>query len=237
MSTVSQLFSDIPLLLMRIPIVLLALSVHEAAHGYMAYRLGDSTAKSMGRLTLNPLKHLDPIGTIMMFLFGFGWARPVPVMTRHFKKPKRDMALTAIAGPISNLLLALIGVFLSRLFIAVLMAADVVIEYNGMQYITAENAFLINLIMYTAMFLELFYWLNVSLAIFNLIPIPPLDGSRFFLTLLPTRMYFEIMRHEHIIRIVLLIALWTGLLDRPLQYLVMLVTDAMNHLVGLIPFL
>ncbi|MBQ3065310.1 MAG: site-2 protease family protein [Clostridia bacterium] len=237
MSTISQLFSDIPLLLMRIPIVLLALSAHEAAHGYMAYRLGDTTAKSMGRLTLNPLKHLDPLGTIMMFLFGFGWARPVPIMTRHFKKPKRDMALTAIAGPISNLLLALIGVFLSRLFVAVLTAADVVTEYNGAQYIMAESSFVINLIMYTAMFLELFYWLNVSLAIFNLLPIPPLDGSRFFLTFLPTRLYFEVMRYEHIIRIVLLVALWAGFLDRPLRYLVMLVTGAMNALVGLIPFL
>ena len=90
-------------ILLSLPIVFLALSLHETAHGYMAYKLGDPTAKNLGRLTLNPIKHLDPIGFLAMVLVGFGWANPVPVNTRHFKKPKRDMALTAAAGPVSNL--------------------------------------------------------------------------------------------------------------------------------------
>ena len=101
-------------LLLRLPIVLLMLSVHETAHGYVAYKLGDPTAKNLGRLTLNPIKHLDPIGFISMILFGIGWANPVPINTRNFKNPRRDMALSGAAGPVSNLLLALIFAILLR---------------------------------------------------------------------------------------------------------------------------
>ncbi|MBR3999619.1 MAG: site-2 protease family protein, partial [Clostridia bacterium] len=96
-------------LLFVIPCVLIALTVHEVAHGYMAFRLGDPTARNLGRLTLNPLKHLDPIGTICMIFFHFGWARPVPVNSRYFKKPRRDMALTSAAGPVSNFIMAFLG--------------------------------------------------------------------------------------------------------------------------------
>ena len=97
------------MLLLRIPVILLALSMHEAAHGIAAYKMGDPTARNMGRLTLNPLKHLDPIGTLMMFVFGFGWARPVPINPRYFKDPKKGMAFSADAGPIANLLLVCHG--------------------------------------------------------------------------------------------------------------------------------
>ena len=105
MSYLSQLFADIPGLLLRIPIILIALTVHECAHGWVAYRCGDPTAKNLGRLSLNPLKHLDPFGTICLFLVGFGWARPVPINTRNFRNPKRGMALSALAGPVSNICL------------------------------------------------------------------------------------------------------------------------------------
>lgn len=101
-------------LLLALPVVLLALSLHEAAHGFVALRLGDPTARNLGRITLNPIKHLDIIGFISMLLVGFGWANPVPVNTRHFKKPRRDMALTALAGPASNLLLSLVFLLLLR---------------------------------------------------------------------------------------------------------------------------
>ena len=104
-------------LLLSLPIVLLSLSVHETAHGYAAMKLGDPTARNLGRLTLNPAKHIDPIGFICMVLFGFGWAKPVPINTRYFKNPKRDMALTGLAGPVSNLLLALLFAILLRLTI------------------------------------------------------------------------------------------------------------------------
>ena len=100
--------------LLSLPIVFLALSVHETAHGYVAYKLGDPTARNLGRLTLNPIKHIDPIGFICMVLCGYGWAKPVPVNTRYFKKPKRDMALTGLAGPLSNLILAIIFALLYR---------------------------------------------------------------------------------------------------------------------------
>ena len=102
-------------MLLSLPIVFLALSVHETAHGYVAYKLGDPTAKNLGRLTLNPIKHIDPLGFICMLLCGYGWAKPVPVNTRYFKKPKRDMALTGLAGPVSNILLALIFILILRL--------------------------------------------------------------------------------------------------------------------------
>ena len=99
-------------ILIRVPIVLICLVVHEVSHGYMAMKLGDPTARNLGRLTLNPLKHLDPIGAICMLFFRFGWAKPVPINTRYFKKPRRDMALTALAGPVSNFIMAFAGVFI-----------------------------------------------------------------------------------------------------------------------------
>ena len=105
-----------------VPCVLIALTFHEFAHGYMAYKLGDPTAKNFGRLTLNPLKHLDPIGTICMIFFHFGWAKPVPINSRYFKKPRRDMALTAAAGPIMNFILALFGVLVCRILTKIFVA-------------------------------------------------------------------------------------------------------------------
>ena len=115
----SSLRNQIIELLFVLPCVILALSVHEVAHGWMAYKLGDPTAKNMGRLTLNPLKHLDPLGTLCMIFFHFGWARPVPINTRYFKNNKRDTALTALAGPLSNFIMAFIGILLYRIFVAI----------------------------------------------------------------------------------------------------------------------
>ncbi|MBP3293241.1 MAG: site-2 protease family protein, partial [Clostridia bacterium] len=106
-------------LLFVVPCVLFALTVHEVSHGYMAYRLGDPTARNMGRLTLNPMKHLDPVGTLCMILFHFGWARPVPINTRYFKKPRRDTALTAAAGPVSNFIIAFLGVLVQQILLAI----------------------------------------------------------------------------------------------------------------------
>ena len=188
-------------LLLSLPIVLLSLSVHETAHGYAAYKLGDPTARNLGRLTLNPAKHLDPIGFICMLFFGFGWAKPVPINTRYFAKPKRDMALTGIAGPLSNLALALVFAIFLRItvqFGALFMSVPV---YSAVQT-----------------FLILGVRMNITLAVFNLIPVPPLDGSRLFLALLPSETYFKIMRYEKYIYIALLIALALGLLDTPINF-------------------
>ena len=143
-------------LLITVPIVLIALTFHEFAHGAVAYALGDKTAKNLGRLSLNPIKHLDPIGAICMLLFRFGWAKPVPIDAMYFKKPKRDIALSALAGPISNLILAFIGCFLYSLSLHLL--TDVSFESKNMAYWICY-AWLI--------FIFNFSWLNISLAIFN----------------------------------------------------------------------
>ena len=183
-------------LLIRAIAVLLAISVHEMSHGYAAYFLGDKTAKSMGRLSLNPLRHLDPVGALCLLVFGFGWAKPVMINPAYFKKPKRDMALTALAGPLSNFILA----FLSLAVFKLLTLAP----FMKSSFFAAE---------WIATFLSTFALLNIGLGVFNLIPIPPLDGSKVFLPLLPPRLYMDIMRYEHLGWIVLIIALGLGVLD------------------------
>ena len=235
LSVLQNLFSDIPMFLLRIPVILLALSMHEAAHGYAAYKLGDPTARNFGRLTLNPLKHLDPLGTIMMFVFGFGWARPVPINPRYFKNSKYGMAISAAAGPAANLLLGFLGLFFANLFWFIVTRSGLVFEMDGALYASTDSAFVVNLISYTHLFFYLFYMLNVSLGVFNLLPVPPLDGSRIFLSFLPAQLYFKVMRYEHIIQIVLMLGLWMGFLDTPIRAVVSFVMQGMEWLVGLIP--
>ena len=212
-------------LLFVIPCVLFALTVHEVSHGYMAYRLGDPTARNMGRLTLNPLKHLDPVGALCMVLFHFGWARPVPINARYFKKPRRDTALTAAAGPISNFIMAFLGLLVQEILLAVFIRHP------------ASSQFVYNL-QYAALTLfSYFHVLNLSLGMFNLIPVPPLDGSRIFLTFLPAKYYFGIMQYERYIQLGLMLLLWLGLLSRPLSFLVSALSGGMRFLIELLPFL
>lgn len=203
-----------------VPCVLIALTFHEFAHGYMAYKLGDPTAKNFGRLTLNPLKHLDPIGTICMIFFHFGWAKPVPINSRYFKKPRRDMALTAAAGPIMNFILAFFGVLVCRILTKIFVAFP------------AQSDF-VYYIQYAALTLfSYFHMLNLSLGVFNLIPIPPLDGSRIFYIFLPQKWYFGVMKYEKHIQLALLVLLWTGLLSRPLSAAVSWISGGMQWLVS-----
>ncbi len=164
---------------------LIALTVHEYCHGYAAYRLGDDTAKNYGRLTLNPLKHLDPIGTVCLVLFRFGWAKPVPINPRNFKKPKRDFAISASAGPISNLVLGFLSAFVYLLVFA--LVKDIAFESKNFAYYLLNN---------TLTFLYIFHAINIGLGLFNLLPIPPFDGSRLLNVILPAKVYFKIMRHE-----------------------------------------
>ena len=168
--------------LQRLAGVLVCLTVHETCHGLAAYALGDPTAKRMNRLSFNPLHHIDWLGLAAMFLCGFGWAKPVPVDMRYFKNPKAGMALTALAGPVSNFLLAFLLMFL----------ASVVSRFTA-----GPVAFL----MTTAI-------LSIGLGLFNLVPIPPLDGSKVLFSLLPDRAYYTLMRFERFGMLVLLLIIW-----------------------------
>lgn len=161
---------------------LIALTLHEYAHGYAAYKLGDNTAKAMGRLSLNPIDHIDPLGALCMILFHFGWAKPVPINPLNFKNPKKGFAITAMAGPLTNLVL---GFFTT--FIYVLCANTFKVSNSAF-----INSFEKNILL----FLVYFFSINIGLAIFNLIPVPPFDGSRILNVILPDRWYFKIMRYE-----------------------------------------
>jgi len=211
--------------LISLPCILIALSVHEAAHGWMAYKLGDPTARNFGRLTLNPLKHIDPIGAICMVLFKFGWARPVPVNSRYFKKPRRDMALTAAAGPIANFIAALLAMLLLSIYVAVCNAFP------------PQSQFAFNLQFVGGVLLSSFHSYNLYLGLFNLLPVPPLDGSRIFLVFLPAKWYFGVMKYERYIQFALLLLLWTGVLSLPLGSLAALISRGMQWLVSLLPFI
>lgn len=188
-------------LLLCLPIVLLSLSIHEAAHGYAAYKLGDPTARNLGRITLNPMKHLDPIGFLCMLLAGFGWAHPVPINTRHFKKPRRDMALSAGAGPLSNLLLATVFCALLKLYTVVI------------PHVSVSSEVAVNMLFFTYAFLYYGITLNISLAVFNLLPVPPLDGSRLLYVFLPPKYYFGVMKYERYISLAIMLLLFLGVLS------------------------
>ncbi len=178
--------------------VLLILPLHELAHGFVAYKLGDPTAKNLGRLTLNPIKHLDPIGALSLVLLRVGWAKPVPINTRYFKKPKRDMALVALAGPLTNLILAFLLVPLW-------------LGLRNLYISTYVDASFLSRVLYTLInFIGILHIINISLAIFNLIPIPPLDGSRILSAFLPVKANMWIYKNERKIHLALLIWLFAG---------------------------
>lgn len=184
-------------LLFSMPIILFALSLHETAHGYVAYKCGDNTAYNLGRLTLNPMKHIDPMGFLCMFVLGFGWAKPVPINTRNFRNPKRGMALTALAGPAANAIVGLISATLYGFFFAL------------QAYLTFRNIspFALTCLGYTCELFMLSALYNFLFMAFNLIPIPPFDGSRIALAFLPPKTYFGLMKYERQIMIGLLVAL------------------------------
>ncbi len=207
-------------LLYALPGVLLALSVHEFSHGYVASKFGDPTAKLSGRLTLNPIKHIDIFGFISMLIVGFGWAKPVPVNTRYLKKARRDMAFIALAGPVSNLITAFLGTVLYYLFVTAVFKLNINIPveiFNGIILI------IISLIS-----------VNVGLAIFNLIPIPPLDGSRILDAFLPTKAYIAYHKYEQIITIVLFVLIITDIIPIPISGAIDWVMNGMLKIVGLV---
>jgi len=178
--------------------ILICLTIHELAHGAAAYALGDPTAKEMGRLTLNPLRHVDPIGFLMLLLVRFGWAKPVPVDTRNFSRPRAYMAITALAGPVSNFLLTAL-IFLFQIPMMRLLDGSGDIGQTVVRTLFTTGI------------------LSVYLAVFNLLPIPPLDGSKVLFSLLPRRYYQVILRYERYGVILLFALIWFGFTAGPVR--------------------
>ena len=185
-------------LLLSVAAILLCLTVHETCHGLAAWALGDPTAKRLHRLSLNPLRHIDPFGALMMLVAGFGWAKPVPVDPRYFRNPKSGMAVTALAGPLSNLLMAYLALLLRAVLLAFYRPGAVVLEG-------------------AVGFCETLAVLNVGLGLFNLIPFPPLDGSKVLGAFLPDRAYYKLMRYERWGMLLLMALLWLGVFSAPLN--------------------
>ena len=202
----------------RLFVIFCTMPIHEYAHALIATKLGDNTPKYNGRLTLNPMAHISPLGAIMIFLCGFGYAKPVNVNPRNFKDPKKGMALTAIAGPISNLIMGFVAIFVSTAFAR--------IYYNNP----------------TIIFLAIYYFLyfagvvNVNLAVFNLLPIPPLDGSRILQLLIPAKYYFKFMQYERYIVIIVFVLIFSGVLSGPLSYISGLIIGLFTNIANL-PFI
>ena len=182
-----------------VPAILISLTFHEFGHAYAAYKMGDPTARNLGRMTLNPLAHIDPIGFILLVLFGFGWAKPVPVDMRNFKNPKRGMALTALAGPVSNVVLAYVAV--------------VILNFLFFWLDNFGGGWLLMGLMQFFIYVEI---ISAGLAVFNVFPIPPLDGSKVLFALLSDRAYDKLMRYERYGMGLLMLLLITGLIDTPL---------------------
>ena len=176
---------------------LLCISLHELSHGMVAYKLGDDTAKKRGRLTLNPLKHLDPMGLLMMLVFHVGWARPVPINPNYFRNPKRGMALVALAGPVMNIFIAAVFLLLYGMLFYPLSGSE-------------AGSYVLSMINLTAS-------MSVGLAVFNLLPFPPLDGSKVLFSIVPDEWYNKLMRYERYGSIVIFALVAGGLMSKPLS--------------------
>ncbi len=204
------------MLLSSLAVIFITLPIHEWAHGFVSTKLGDPTPRYQGRLTLNPFAHIDLMGAAGILLFGIGWAKPVQVNARYYKNPKWGMALVAFAGPFSNVVLALVLLLINNALIAT----------GLIELAIAQQAYY---------FLYYIAHISVGLAVFNLIPIPPFDGSRILFTFLPQKYYFKIMQYERFIFIGILALLYTGVLDAPISLLSNGLFDLVNG-IAFLPF-
>ncbi len=198
----------------RILIIFMVLPIHEFAHAWSAYKCGDRTAMYKGRLTLNPLAHIDPIGALLLLFTGYGWAKPVPVNPLSFKHYRRDYALVAAAGPISNLIVAFVAMIGLRVLLG--MSGDYYMEDGILYYMTGtENTGMY----YTVLFFYFIVTVNIGLAIFNLIPVPPLDGSKIVSYFTSAKYDMFLAQNQMIIYFIFMALLFTGILDIPLNFL------------------
>ena len=204
---------NVILLTVMTAVILGSITVHELAHGYVSYLQGDPTAKNEGRLTLNPLKHLDKIGTVCMLFCGFGWAKPVPIDPRYYKSPKKQTALTAAAGPAVNLFIG-VSATVQLTVLAWLWETGLYVAVPIVKHMTASAYEVITLSAY----IVLYY--NVLQTVFNLLPVPPLDGSRILFALLPDKYYYSVIRYEKLIILVMFFLLWTGIFTGVFEFVV-----------------
>ena len=203
---------DLVQFLYIIPAALIAISMHEFAHGFVSYKLGDPTPKIDGRLSLNPFSHLDPFGTLSLIIFGFGWAKPVRVNHMYYKNKKLSMVLVALAGPLTNFIIAFFSLLLSGIIVRFF-------EFN----LTIEIIYF---------FLEILAIINIGLGAFNLIPIPPLDGSKIVGALLPESAYFSYMKYEQYGALLLVLLLTMGYLDNGLGAMLTFIQDSIKNSVN-----
>ncbi len=204
-------------LISSLVVVFLTLPIHEWAHGFVATKLGDPTPRYTGRLTLNPFAHIDYIGALCIILFGIGWAKPVQINPRNFNNPKIGMAITAFAGPAMNIIVATVALFF----------ANAVLTFGAALGVAA---------IYIYMFFVSIAQINVFLAVFNMIPIPPFDGSRILFAVLPDKYYFKVMQYERILMFAMLLIIATDVLDRPLNLASGLILNLINTVASL-PFM
>ncbi len=208
-------------------ILFIAFPIHECAHAFVAKLLGDTTAEEQGRITLNPISHLDPMGTIGLLVFGIGWAKAVPVTPYRARKvsQKTAMALTAAAGPISNVIVSLGFMIIAKIVIVASGLNDTAVLLTGQYPSTAY---------YVVQALLMIVNINLSLGVFNLLPIPPFDGSRLFFAFLPNKWYFAIMQYERYIMIAVLVLLYTGILSIPFGIVSSLLYNGLDFITGFI---
>ena len=212
---------DLNTLIYVVPAIIITVTLHELAHGWVSYKFGDPTPKLDGRLSLNPLRHLDPIGTIALLLVGFGWAKPVHIDPRYYKDAKTGIVWTAFAGPLMNFIIAFAAIFLYNLLLKVPVSIF-------------SSKIMIQIFIYLVVLMQYIALISLGQAIFNLIPLPPLDGSKILYGVLPDSVYFNIMKYENWLSLILFLVLFSGVLNGPLVSIRTIVFDGMNNLCALI---
>ena len=212
---------DLDTLIYVVPAIIITVTLHELAHGWVSYKFGDPTPKLDGRLSLNQLHHLDPIGTIALLLVGFGWAKPVHIDPRYYKDAKTGIVWTAFAGPLMNFIIAFVAIFLFNLLLKLPVSIF-------------SSKIMIQIFIYLVVLMQYIALISLGQAIFNLIPLPPLDGSKILYGVLPDSVYFNIMKYENWLSLILFLVLFSGILDGPLVSIRTIIYDGMNNLCALI---